>query len=246
MTGVPTSDQREGRVAEHVQEVAAQHGGRVARRCRREGAHRRSPPWCGGAGAAGEGEEHVVEVGGVDGQLVHLDAGASSRSSRGAASATVPSPGTCRQRLVVPAGVASGRAAVRPRSANRSRTWPPGTQPLELVGGALGDDPAAVEHRDPVGELVGLLQVLGGEEDRDAAGDQLADHLPHGPAAARVEPGGRLVQEDDPRARRSGSWRGRVGAACRPSRSTAGSAASSRSKRSSSPAARRRPASRPR
>ena len=36
---------------------------------------------------------------------------------------------------------------------------------LELVGGALGDDATAVEHRDAVGEPVGLLEVLGGEED---------------------------------------------------------------------------------
>ena len=56
-----------------------------------------------------------------------------------------------------------------------------------------------VEHGDPVGELVGLVQVLRGEEDRHAAGDQLADDLPHRAPAARVEPGGRLVEEDDPR-----------------------------------------------
>jgi hypothetical protein len=31
------------------------------------------------------------------------------------------------------------------------------------------------------------------------AGHQVADHLPHGPAAAWVQAGGRLVQEDDPR-----------------------------------------------
>ncbi|MBY8852572.1 ATP-binding cassette domain-containing protein, partial [Saccharothrix sp. MB29] len=31
--------------------------------------------------------------------------------------------------------------------------------PLQLPGGALGDQPAPVEHGDPVGELVGLLQV---------------------------------------------------------------------------------------
>jgi len=48
------------------------------------------------------------------------------------------------------------------------------------------------------GELVGLLQVLGGEEDRDAAAGQVLDDLPHGAAAARVQAGGRLVEEDDP------------------------------------------------
>jgi hypothetical protein len=37
------------------------------------------------------------------------------------------------------------------------------------------------------------------QEDRDPAVDEVADDLPHGPAAARVQAGGRLVEEDDPR-----------------------------------------------
>ena len=39
---------------------------------------------------------------------------------------------------------------------------------LELVGRALGDHGADVDHRDAVGELVGLLQVLRGEQQRRA------------------------------------------------------------------------------
>jgi hypothetical protein len=34
---------------------------------------------------------------------------------------------------------------------------------LELVGGAFGDDAAAVDDREPGGEPVGLLEVVGGE-----------------------------------------------------------------------------------
>ena len=68
---------------------------------------------------------------------------------------------------------------------------------LQLARGALGDQAAVVEYRDPVGELVGFLEVLGGEEHGDAAGHQAADDLPHGAAAARVKPGRRLVEEDD-------------------------------------------------
>ena len=45
-----------------------------------------------------------------------------------------------------------------------------GDPPLELGGGALGDDAAAVDDGDAVGQPVGLLEVLGGEEDRHAAG----------------------------------------------------------------------------
>jgi hypothetical protein len=64
---------------------------------------------------------------------------------------------------------------------------------------SISISPAVVEHGDPVGELVGLLQVLGGEEDRDAAGDEIADDRPHRVAAAGIQAGRRLVEEDQPR-----------------------------------------------
>jgi hypothetical protein len=71
---------------------------------------------------------------------------------------------------------------------------------LQLVGAALGDQAALVDHRDPVGEAVRLVQVLGGEQDGGAAGDPRFDRLPETEAAARVEAGGRLVEEEDGRA----------------------------------------------
>jgi aspartate ammonia-lyase len=37
---------------------------------------------------------------------------------------------------------------------------------LEIVGRALGHDASTVDDADPVAELVSLLEVLGGEEDR--------------------------------------------------------------------------------
>ncbi len=67
---------------------------------------------------------------------------------------------------------------------------------LELVCGAAGDDLAGVDHRDLVGQLVGLLEVLGREQQRRALPHLVADDLPHAEAAARVEPGGRLVEEE--------------------------------------------------
>ena len=69
---------------------------------------------------------------------------------------------------------------------------------LERVGGPAGDDLAAVDHGDAVGELVGLLQVLRGQQDRRPFLDALADHLPHAEPAARIEAGRRLVEEDQP------------------------------------------------
>ena len=59
---------------------------------------------------------------------------------------------------------------------------------------------AVVDDGEPVAELVGLLHVVGGEQDGLAVGVELAEDLPQGDAALRVEAGGRLVEEEDRRA----------------------------------------------
>ena len=66
---------------------------------------------------------------------------------------------------------------------------------LQLGRRAVRDGPAVVEHDDVVGELVGLLEVLRREDDRGAVAHEVAQHVPQVVAAARVEPGGRLVEE---------------------------------------------------
>ena len=63
---------------------------------------------------------------------------------------------------------------------------------------------------------VGLVQVLGGEQHRGAFGDPAFDRLPEADAAARVEPGGRLVEEEDRRPGDQGG--GEVEAAAHPAR----------------------------
>ena len=69
---------------------------------------------------------------------------------------------------------------------------------LELVGRALGHEPAVVDDADPVGELVGLLEVLRREEDRHLElAVEPANLFPHRGPAHRIEPGGRLVEEQD-------------------------------------------------
>ncbi len=69
---------------------------------------------------------------------------------------------------------------------------------LQRVRRAFGDDPAAVDDCHVVGELVGLLEVLGGEEDRRAFVIERPHLLPDRLAADRVEAGGRLVEEEHP------------------------------------------------
>src|SRR5581483_8055214 len=58
-------------------------------------------------------------------------------------------------------------------------------------------DPAVVHDRHPVAELVRLLHVVGGEEDRLPGGMELGQDLPQRQAALGVEAGGRLVEEQD-------------------------------------------------
>ena len=68
---------------------------------------------------------------------------------------------------------------------------------LELLRAALGDHPSAVEDRHPVGEPVGLVEVLRGQEHGGAVVDQTPHDLPHRATAARIEAGRRLIEEDD-------------------------------------------------
>ncbi|SUA41734.1 Uncharacterised protein [Nocardia africana] len=71
---------------------------------------------------------------------------------------------------------------------------------LEFVGGALGDHRALVDDDDVVAEDVGLFQILRGQQNRDALLLERVDQIPHTLAAARVQAGGRLVEEDHLRA----------------------------------------------
>ena len=115
---------------------------------------------------------------------------------------TPPSLALECQRLVVAVAAAEDAGAARSSSAasaNSSRTLPPGTSRLSSAGVPWATIRPRSRMRDPVGEPVRLLEVLGRQQDRDAARDELADDVPHDPPAARVEARRRLVEEDDPR-----------------------------------------------
>ena len=66
---------------------------------------------------------------------------------------------------------------------------------LERPGVAAGDDAAVVDHDDVVGEALGLLEVLRGQQQRDAPPDERVEHVPQLGPRPRVETGGRLVEE---------------------------------------------------
>ena len=72
---------------------------------------------------------------------------------------------------------------------------------LELVPGSLRDHLPAVDDRDPVGQLIGFLQVLGGQQQRGPLALQLPHDGPDLVAAARIQARGRLVEEQHLRAR---------------------------------------------
>src|SRR3954453_17172209 len=65
-----------------------------------------------------------------------------------------------------------------------------GKQRLELGEGAVGDDAAVVKDRDPVGELLGLVEVLRGQQDRGALSGELAYRPPDLEPRLRVQSGG--------------------------------------------------------
>ena len=66
---------------------------------------------------------------------------------------------------------------------------------------AVGHDPALADQHDPVGVLVGLLEVVRREQHRPALLGVAPDGGPEGTAALDVHAGGRLVEEQQRRVR---------------------------------------------
>ena len=67
---------------------------------------------------------------------------------------------------------------------------------LDAVAAAVGDDPAVVDDDDPVGVLVGLLQIVRGEQDGVAARGVGAHRRPERAPGLHVQGRGRLVEDD--------------------------------------------------
>ena len=84
----------------------------------------------------------------------------------------------------VPSRLAIARSARGPRRPPSSSTRPD------------VDEPAAEDDAGAVAELRGLVEVVGGEQDRGALGLEAADERPELAARLGVEPRGRLVEEE--------------------------------------------------
>ena len=196
-------------------------------------------------GVAGERQEHVVEGRAMQGDVGDRDARVVEPAHRCRAAPSGPrrpdrDTDRCRPRRPrvgspVPTPCDVSR---RPRPRSRPPTWSSSTSP-PIWSLSSSDVPSAitrpeVDHRDPVGELVGLLEVLGGQQHRGALAGRARGSAPTGSIRLRgSRPGGGLVQEQHLGAGRPGSRRRRGGAACRRSRSwRAGGPASASSKRS--------------
>ena len=72
---------------------------------------------------------------------------------------------------------------------------------LELAARPFCDHPAVVDHRDLVGELVCLFEVLRRQQDRRSLAAKVADDLPDLVATARIKTRRRLVEEEHTRLR---------------------------------------------
>ena len=101
----------------------------------------------------------------------------------------VPSPSTLRTMHL-----RGSRCALSASCTCKAR---PPDRRLQLAAGAFGDDASVVDDGQPLGEAVGLVQVLRGQQHRRALGGDGAHEVPHLVAAARIEAGGRLVEEQD-------------------------------------------------
>ena len=84
------------------------------------------------------------------------------------------------------------------------------------VAGEGLDDVAARHHDHPVAETLELLGVGGGDDDRDAGADDLAQDAVDLGAGPDVDALGRLVRDEDAPAPRAGPGPSRPSAGCRP------------------------------
>src|SRR5262249_4756333 len=106
---------------------------------------------------------------------------------------TVPEERHSPAREVPPEGGQGGAGPVGPELDHVSALGP-----LDPRRRSLGDQLAA-DHQAQAGTLLGFLQVVRGDQVRGAAVGQPVDQPPQGATGEGIDPGGRLVEEEDAR-----------------------------------------------
>ena len=165
--------------------------------------------------AGDEGEEALLERAPARADLVDLGAHRDERRDEVGTAVGVHRPD--RQQVAVE------RRRPEPLDRRQVGRAEPGDPDLRLglaehvVELAAGDDPAVVDDRDAVADLLDLAQQVRVQEHRGAAVGGGADDAPDVDPADRVERGRRLVEDDERRLAEEGRRRARGAAAC-PSR----------------------------
>ena len=136
---------------------------------------------------------------------------ASSRSARRPADVHPPGPANrrCRPARYLPPRAPAGSERVRPGS----RSSRPCRLQRQLLLTQLAhklclllyqDHLSLVDNTDPVSHLLGLVDVMGGQDDGHAIFAKPAHHLPHGLSQFDVDARRRLVEKQDSRLVREG------------------------------------------
>src|SRR5665811_932704 len=115
-------------------------------------------------GVTGDGKEDVIQIWGVDRESLDLDRVSGEPIEQGLQRPDTAVVRNLQLESVVAAGHCAEAAGGRLQSAHIGELQSDvtaGDQRLQLAGSALRDQLPLVEDCDPVGELVGLLQVLG-------------------------------------------------------------------------------------
>ena len=150
--------------------------------------------------AAGHLHERVLQVGRIEVQVGGGDTGRCQGENHRARQ--FRGPGDDDVLAIVLDAAHSGEVCQQPVIERRGRREPHPLGHPGPVGQALrgidGDDAPAVDHGHLVTQPLGLVHVVGHQDDGDPAVADVLDQLPGVAAGLRVQAGGHLIQHRDP------------------------------------------------
>src|SRR5829696_611175 len=146
----------------------------------------------------GQLEVDVLEAGGADRQAGEPEAsllrpgGELAERSDGIADPQRHHAGVDARLVAQPTGQISGAETLRQPKTDLGLY----SAVAQRFGRPRGDDPAARDDRDAIGEGLCFVHVVGRQEDRLAQLAEVGDHVPEPAARRRVKAGRRLVEEE--------------------------------------------------